>query len=64
MVTGQKSHFHEIYSFRVISFLSYGVNDKGYTKMLHYVCTIRCKIEIVYHGCYVAMVTSQKSTSV
>ena len=47
-------------------YLSYykGEKDKGYTKMLHTVCSTEWKIEIGCHGCSVAMVTSQRSTSI
>ena len=45
MVTSQMSHFH---SFRAISFLSEGIEDKGYTKMLHNICTIEWKYYVIH----------------
>ena len=38
-----------------------GYKDKGYTKMIHNGGTVKWKVQIDYHGCSVAMITSQKS---
>ena len=65
MATSQMSLFHETVLGSYLAYLK-GKKDMDHTKISHKdkVCTTEWKIEIGCHGCSVAMVTNQNTTSI